>query len=110
MRCAASLALSFPAGCHHRVDQQELKSSVVGSWTESRGTNEDLQFNDDGTLVMDSPREHHVCVYDFPDAAHIRLDCAAAGTPPTPVIWKFSAIDDTLSIGDEHETGHYKRK
>jgi hypothetical protein len=111
-----ALAISNLSGCHHQVDppapvdQQEMRSHVVGSWTESRGTNENLQFNDDGTLLMQSPRENQKCVYDFPDAAHIRLDCAPAGAPPRPGVWKFSFTDDTLSISDAHETGTYKRK
>ena len=85
---APALAVFLFAGCRHRaeqpplVDQQEMRSHVVGAWAESHGTNENLQFNDDGTLQMDSPREHHTCAYDFPDAAHIRLNCSPAGAPP----------------------------
>jgi hypothetical protein len=113
---ALALAFFLFAGCHHPaeqpplVDQQEMRSHVVGTWAESRGTNENLQFNDDGTLQMDSPREHHTCAYDFPDAAHIRLNCSPAGAPSSFVTWNFSVTDDTLSIGDAHETGTYKRK
>ena len=113
---ALTLAIFFFAGCHHSPsplspeDQQDLRSQVVGSWTESHGTNENLQFHDDGTLQMDSPREHHTCAYDFPDAKHIRLNCSPAGAPPSFVTWNFSVTDDTLSIGDAHETGTYKRK
>jgi hypothetical protein len=112
---ALGLCIFLLAGCHHSVDappvdQQEMRSHVVGSWTESHGTNENLQFNDDGTLRMDSRREHNVCIYDFPDATHIRLDCAPAGSPPRPAVWNLSVTGDTLSIGDAHETGTYKRK
>jgi hypothetical protein len=113
---APALAVFLFAGCRHRaeqpplVDQQEMRSHVVGAWAESHGTNENLQFNDDGTLQMDSPREHHTCAYDFPDAAHIRLNCSPAGAPPSFVTWNFSVHDDTLAIGDTHETGTYKRK
>ena len=112
---ALALAIFLFAGCHHSPsplspeDQQDLRSQVVGAWTESHGTNENLQFHDDGTLQMDSPREHHTCAYDFPDAAHIRLNCSA-GAPPSFVTWNFSVTDDTLSIADAHETGTYKRK
>jgi len=89
--------------------EQSLKDGVVGDW-EIQRTKEVLQFSPDGTLVMDSPREHHNCKYDFPDSQHIRLDCAMPGTPSRPTSWKVSISDDTLKISDDVETGTYTRK
>jgi len=70
------------------------------------GTKEVLHFSEDGNLVMESPREHHQCTYDFPDAKHISLDCAPAGTPARPAVWRMSFTDDDkLLIGNATETG-----
>ncbi len=96
-------------GCHQAADPH-LKENVVGSWEEVRGTNETLQFNADGTLIMKSPREFHNCVYDFPDSEHIRLDCSVPGGPKFPQVWKISVTPDQLLISDEHEVGTYRRK
>jgi hypothetical protein len=90
--------------------EQSLKDAVVGDWEEIHGTKEILQFSSDGTLVMDSPREHNKCKYDFPDYQHVRLDCAMPGTPSRPISWKVSISDDTLKISDTASIGTYKRK
>jgi len=89
--------------------EQSLKDGVVGDW-EIEPTREVLHFSADGTLVMDSPREHHNCKYDFPDYQHIRLDCLVPGTSSRPTTWRVSLSGDTLKISDNVETGTYKRK
>jgi hypothetical protein len=97
-------------GCSHEAEQK-LKESVVGSWEEVHGTKETLQFNADGTLIMKSPRENQVCRYDFPDAKHVRFDCAPAGMPPRPYTWNISVTtDDKLLIGDAQQVGTYQRQ
>ncbi|MGD0404605.1 MAG: hypothetical protein ABSB66_15580 [Candidatus Acidiferrales bacterium] len=97
-------------GCSHEAEKK-LKEGVVGSWEEVHGTRETLQFNADGTLIMKSPRENEVCRYDFPDAKHVRLDCAPAGTPPRPYAWSISVTaDDQLLIGNAQEVGTYQRQ
>ncbi len=97
--------------CGHKADErQHLKDAVVGSWKNVDGSNENLEFSADGTLIMKSPRQNEVCRYDFPDAKHIRLDCAPAGMPPRPYAWNFSiTADDKLLIG-LHDVGTYQRK
>jgi hypothetical protein len=99
-------------GCSHKAEEQlQLKEAVVGSWANVDGSNENLEFGADGTLLMKSPRRNEVCRYDFPDAKHIRLDCAPAGMPPRPYAWNFSlTADDNILIGDGHETGTYQKK
>ena len=90
--------------------EQTLKDGVVGDWEQAYGSREELQFSSDGTLVMNSPAEHHNCKYDFPDYQHIRLDCAVPGVPSNPQSWKISLSGDTLKISDALETGVYQRK
>jgi|ERR1700722_4358850 len=88
-----------------------LKGRIAGDWEEVHGTKEVLHFSEDGSLVMESPREHHQCTYDFPDAKHISLNCAPPGTPARPEVWRMSFTDDDkLLIGNAMETGTYKRK
>jgi hypothetical protein len=88
-----------------------LKGRIAGDWEEVHGTREVLHFSQDGSLIMESPREHHQCAYDFPDAKHIRLNCAPAGSPASPEVWRMSFTDDDkLLIGNATETGTYKRK
>jgi hypothetical protein len=97
-------------GCSHEAEKK-LKEGVVGSWEEVHGTIETLQFNADGTLIMKSPRENQACRYDFPDAKHVRLDCALAGMPPRPYVWNISVTaDDKLLIGNAQEVGTYQRQ
>jgi hypothetical protein len=95
-------------GCHD--SEQHLKSSVLGRWEEVHSTKETLQFDNDGTLIMKSPREYHLCVYDFPDSRHIRLNCAPVGALPFPQVWKISVTSDQLMISDDQETGTYQRR
>jgi hypothetical protein len=103
-------AVPWLQGCSHEAEQK-LKEGVVGSWAEVGGTNATLQFNADGTLIMKSPRENQVCRYDFPDAKHVRLDCAPAGMPPRPYTWNISVTaDDKLLIGDAQQVGTYQRQ
>src|SRR6267378_2822350 len=52
-------------GCH-RDAERRLKNAVLGSWEEVRGTKETLQFNADGTLVMESRSQHRICLTTFP--------------------------------------------
>lgn len=88
-----------------------LRGRIAGDWEEVHGTKEVLHFSEDGNLVMESPREHHQCTYDFPDAKHISMNCAPPGTPERPVVWRMSFTDDDkLLIGNAAETGTYKRK
>jgi hypothetical protein len=86
-----------------------LEKNVVGSWEEVRNTGETLQFDADGTMVMDSRSEHHDCVYDFPDPRHIRFNCATEGAPPAYQTWNVSVNSDKLVISDASEVGTYKR-
>src|SRR5258706_16397752 len=67
-------------GCH-RDAEQRLKKAVVGSWEDVRFPTATLQFNADGTLIMDSGAEHRICLYDIPDYTHIQFDCNPAATP-----------------------------
>jgi hypothetical protein len=90
--------------------RQSFKTGVIGDWEEVRVTQETLHFNEDGTLIMDSPSEHHSCTYDFPDARHIRLDCVAPQIPHKPNTYGFALADAQLKISDDHETGTYRRK
>jgi len=88
-----------------------LRGRLAGDWEEVHGTHEVLHFSEDGSLVMESPREHHQCTYDFPDAKHISMNCAPPGTPARPAVWRMSFTDDDkLLIGNALETGTYKRK
>jgi hypothetical protein len=97
-------------GCH-RGAEQLLKNAVLGSWEEVPGTKEMLQFNADGTLVMKSPSQQPICLYDFPDYAHIRLDCASVGAHASPQLYGiFVASDDKLLISEDQEVGTYRRK
>jgi len=43
-------------GCQHEAEQR-LKKAVLGSWEEVHGTQETLQFNADGTVIMKSRSE-----------------------------------------------------
>lgn len=90
--------------------QQSFKTGVLGDWEEVRGTGETLHFNEDGTLIMDSPSEHHSCAYDFPDSTHIRLDCVAPQIPHKPDSYGFTLADAQLTISTDRETGTYRRK
>lgn len=83
---------------------------MQGYWENALGNHETLQFNSDGTLIMKSPRESELCVYDFPDAKHLRLDCAPAGAPARPQVWGFSISETELKISDALEVGVYRRK
>jgi hypothetical protein len=57
-------------GCSHKAEEQlQLKEAVVGSWANVDGSNENLEFGADGTLLMKSPRQNEVCRYDFPDGS-----------------------------------------
>ncbi len=97
-------------GCHQEATPA-LKDRILGDWEEVRGTKETLTFNPDRTLIMKSPSEFHQCVYDFPDERHIRMNCALAGAPAYFQVWKMSfTADDKLQIGNEQETGTYRRK
>jgi hypothetical protein len=97
-------------GCH-RDAERRLKSAVLGSWEEVRGTKETLQFNADGILVMESPSQQRICLYDIPDYAHIRFDCNPAGTPASPQLYGISVTaDDKLLITEGQEVGTYRRK
>jgi hypothetical protein len=88
-----------------------LKGRIAGDWEEVHGTKEVLHFSENGSLVMESPREHHQCTYDFPDTKHISLNCAPPGTPASPEVWRMSFTDDDkLLIGNATETGTYKRQ
>jgi hypothetical protein len=89
---------------------QLLKKNVIGSWAEVRGTNEIMQFNTDGTVIMQSPSEYHRCLYDFPSAHSIRLDCATEGAPPSPRVWDFSLTTDKMTVSDGREVGTYERE
>jgi hypothetical protein len=101
------VAMLIVSCSHPEIDR--LKTGVVGTWVDVTDANATLQFNPDGVLVMTSTREKHFCNYDFPDAKHVRLDCAPAGTPRQPRLWTFDLSDDEISIGDGHETGRYHR-
>jgi hypothetical protein len=97
-------------GCH-RDAERRLKNAVLGSWEEVRGTKETLQFNADGTLVMESRSQHRICLYDIPDYAHIRLDCAPAGARASPQLYEISvSSDDKLLISEGQDVGTYRRK
>ena len=89
---------------------QLLKKNVTGSWAEVRGTNEIMQFNIDGTVIMQSPSEYHRCLYDFPGAHSIRLDCAIEGELPNPRVWDFSLTTDKMTVSDGREVGTYERE
>ena len=89
---------------------RQLKIDIVGNWDEVHGTKETLQFNNDGTLIMNSPREHHDCTYEFPDTDHIRLNCASPGTSPFPTVYKMTLKGDDLTISDNSDTGKYQRR
>lgn len=104
---AATLLL--PACRSQRHTVQQLKEGIVGNWEEVHGTRETLQFNADGTLIMRSPLEFHSCVYDFPDPEHLHLDCSTAVGPRMYQLLKCSLTSDRLLIGNEAETGIYKR-
>jgi len=112
-RSIAAILFLFPIlilGCQHKPDPY-LKDNVVGNWEEVHGTKETLQFSADGTLIMNSPTEHHQCHYDFPEAGKIRIDCSPAGSPPSPQLWKISITpEDKLLIGDAPDVGTYERK
>jgi len=100
----------FLQGCKHEASNY-LKGEIIGTWEEVHGTHEVLQFNSDGSLIMNSPSEHHNCKYDFPDATHIQLDCSLAGSPPSPRLWEVSlSTDGKLSIGIGRDVGTYKRQ
>jgi len=106
------------AACHsdqqaaeQHVSDHHLQEAVVGSWEEVHGTQETLQFNADGTLVMKSPAENHSCVYDFPDSEHLRIDCAPPGGPRVPQLWKITVTTDRLMIGGGGgQVGTYQRR
>ena len=105
------IASLFPA-CNRQSNsdwERSYKAGVVGDWEEARGTRETLHFNADGTLIMDSPSEHHTCTYEFPDAKHIRLDCVAPQIPHKPETYGFALTPDKLIISDSRETGTYSR-
>ena len=104
------LCLIFALQACHRVTQKELKAKIVDTWDEVRGTNEMLEFHDDGTVLMQSPNTDQTCLYDFPDTSHLRLDCAAPGQPPRPQVWKLEFKDNHLLISDKGEVGTYKRR
>jgi len=90
---------------------QQLKKDVVGIWEEVNGTQETLQFNPDGTLIMKSPSEHRFCDYSFPNSGHIRLDCAwYEGGPRAAQTWRFAMTADEIMISDRTGTGTYRRK
>ena len=102
-------AVLLQQGCH-RVTQKELQEKIVGTWDEVRGTNEMLEFHDDGTVLMQSANTNQTCKYDFPDTSHLRLDCAPPGLPPRPQLWKLEFKDDHLLISDQLEVGTYQRR
>ena len=114
-RCWPELLLLLCATCSllscYPDPRPALKGRIAGDWEEVHGTKEVLHFSEDGSLIMESPREHHQCAYDFPDAKHIRLNCAPAGSPASAEVWRMSFTDDDkLLIGNAMETGTYKRK
>lgn len=97
-------------GCH-RDAEQRLKKAVLGSWEDVRFPRATLQFNADGTLVMESPSQHRICLYDIPDYTHIRFDCNPAGTPASPQLYEISvSSDNKLLIREGQEVGTYRRK
>jgi hypothetical protein len=97
-------------GCH-RDAEQRLKKTVLGSWEDVRFPTATLQFNADGTLVMESRSQQRICLYDIPDYAHIRFDCNPAGTPASPQLYEISVTsDDKLLIREGQEVGTYRRK
>ena len=97
-------------GCH-RDAEQRLKKAIVGSWEDVRFPTATLQFNADGTLVMESRSQHRTCLYDIPDYTHIRFDCNPAGTPASPQLYTISMTsDDKLVITEGEEVGTYRRK
>ena len=105
------LCATLPLLCCYPDPRPALKGRIAGDWEEVHGTREVLHFSEDGSLVMESPSEHHQCTYDFPDAKHISLNCAPPGTPARPEVWRMSFTDDDkLLIGNAMETGTYKRK
>lgn len=83
---------------------------MIGSWDEVRGTNESLQFNADGTVLMPIPGKNHECVHHFPCTTHIRFNCTAQGTPRRHQVWKVEQTSDRLLINDNHEVSNYNRK
>lgn len=88
----------------------EYKAAVVGDWEDVHDAHSTLHFKADGSLVMDSPSEHHSCTYDFPDKKHIRLDCASAPqVPHVPTTYGFALDNDKLMISDSLSTGTYAR-
>ncbi len=117
--CSLLAVLSFSAcerksGTAARNDEsdwrQSFKTGVVGDWEEIHGSQETMHFNEDGTLIMNAPLEHHSCTYDFPDSTHIRLDCAVPQLPHAPKTYGFALADDKLMISDARETGTYRKR
>ena len=96
-------------GCH-KDTVQDLKQKIVGNWQEVRTKNEFLNFNADGTVMMQSPTTNETCEYDFPDAGHLRLNCVPQGAPPRYQIWKVEFRGDRLLISDGGEVGIYARQ
>lgn len=89
---------------------QQVRANLAGTWEESKGTQETLEFKADGTLLMKSPAENRSCEYSFPDSGHIRLDCTrGAGGPRFSQTFKFSMTSDRVMISDANDTGTYKR-
>ena len=103
------LACIFPACKSNTEWLRTYKTAVIGDWEEVRGTRETMHFSADGSLIMNSPSEHHSCTYEFPDPKHIRLDCVAAQIPHKPETYGFALADDKLMISDSQSTGTYKR-
>jgi len=96
-------------GCH-KDTVEDLKQKIVGNWREVRTKNEYLNFNADGTVLMQGPDTNDPCEYDFPDAQHLRLNCAPQGAPPRPQVWKVEFNRDKLLISDGIEVGTYARQ
>lgn len=106
--CVLGMAVLLQA-CHHDTEK-DLKEKIVWNWQEVRTKNEFLNFNADGTVQMQSPTTNNTCEYDFPDAEHLRLNCAPQGAPPRPQVWKVEFKGDKLLISDGMEVGTYARQ
>ena len=102
----ALCAILLLHGCH-KDTVEDLKQKVVGNWREVRTKNEYLNFNDDGTVQMQGPGTNDTCEYDFPDAQHVRFNCAPQGAPPRYQVWGVEFKGEHLLISDGSEVGAY---
>lgn len=78
----------------------DLKSDIVGKWTDADGT-ENIEYKADGTFSEKVGGEEMKGKYSFPDATHIKAEFEGPMSAMGPITSSIKITGDTMEMAGE---------